>query len=179
MSPVQAALRQLGLPAGASYISDLLTQYDRDKNREVQFSEFKRCANKFSVPTNLFSSLLRRRPVPFLSLARPLPPAATFCPRRSVSGRCTGTSTATATGSWMRGRCTGRPPVRQQAARRPTSEHLMPPAAVPPRCAATLRRHAVPDSAAGTPPLVALAPARPAFPADALPLRTLPPQRWG
>ncbi|EFN55456.1 hypothetical protein CHLNCDRAFT_133793 [Chlorella variabilis] len=38
---MQAALRQLGLPAGASYISDLLTQYDRDKNREVQFSEFK------------------------------------------------------------------------------------------------------------------------------------------
>eukprot|EP00887_Chlorella_sp_A99_P006533 scaffold3.g6533.t1 len=38
----QAALEELGLPSGASYIRDLLGQYDRNTDKEVSFEEFQR-----------------------------------------------------------------------------------------------------------------------------------------
>lgn len=40
----QAALKQLGLPAGPSYISALLDQYDLDGTRTIEFDEFRRWA---------------------------------------------------------------------------------------------------------------------------------------
>ncbi|KAL4444943.1 hypothetical protein ABPG77_003993 [Micractinium sp. CCAP 211/92] len=38
----KAALKQLGLPAGPSYISALLDQYDLDGTRSIEFEEFRR-----------------------------------------------------------------------------------------------------------------------------------------
>lgn len=42
VAEVQAALLHLGLPAGAGYMGDLLSQYDRDKDRSITFEEFSR-----------------------------------------------------------------------------------------------------------------------------------------
>lgn len=39
---LQAALKRLGLPAGPSYISALLDQYDLDGTRSIEFEEFRR-----------------------------------------------------------------------------------------------------------------------------------------
>ncbi|PRW34020.1 calcium-binding mitochondrial carrier S -3-like [Chlorella sorokiniana] len=39
---VQVALKKLGLPAGARFVQDLLSQYDRDGDQQIEFEEFRR-----------------------------------------------------------------------------------------------------------------------------------------
>ena len=41
---LQVALRKLGLPAGARFVHDLLSQYDRDGDRQIEYDEFCRWA---------------------------------------------------------------------------------------------------------------------------------------